>query len=82
MGINVPVVIMGMHAWDAAITAISESEWNTTNGWNEDLAGTIPNASFVDNSAIAGEAGDERHYSAAGNVTAGANLTAGIQAVI
>lgn len=64
-GSNLRLVIVGMQAWDADTgteLSVTETAWNNTNSWLEDLAGTIPNAAFSDISDLPGRTGDKAHY--------------------
>lgn len=63
-GEDIPLIIMGMHAWDSDTETqlgITETQWNNTDGWLSDLGSSISNAAYVDNSDLPGRSGDKAH---------------------
>lgn len=80
-GANIPLIIVGLHEWDAA-TGVSETNWNNIDLWRSELAASISNAAFVDISDIPARSGDEFHIGATDHSDLGTRVSNAIQAMV
>lgn len=80
-GQNIPLIIVGLHEWDAA-TGVSEANWNNVDQWRSELALNIANAVFLDISDIPARSGDEFHIGAADHADLGQRVSNAIQNMV
>jgi hypothetical protein len=83
-GSGIPLIIVGLHQWTAALGAAgaSEENWNNVNTWRQELASSISNAVFVDISDIPAKTGDEFHIAGTNHPTIGVRVSEAIQTFV
>jgi len=76
-----PIIVVGLHKWYDSAGMGTASNWNTLRLWQEELAGSLSYATFVDLQDIDGDSADRIHLDRTGNGIAGGRIAAAINAL-